>query len=731
MNCIFCANEVILKGENFCCDRFKQIAEFRNEQKNEIEISSLTSSQFTEEEFLLNACDILSEAGTSGDCTPAFFNNPNLGIRVDGHSFSEIDGTLSIFIVECQQEEWVNPMPESEVMKFISRASRFIEKSLNERFRSGLEETDSGFEASEFINDATQFEKFSKIRIIFITDGLFSKRVREIKSAPIADKRVVCEAWDLTRLLELKDSELETESFEIDFQKYNGGLNTLSADVHGSESYLVVMPGTVLSDIYDEYGQRLLESNVRTFLDFRSNVNKGLRDTLRDEPDKFFAYNNGLTATATGIKTINNSGIKITSLENLQIVNGGQTTSAIYFAPREKNYTTIDLSKIFVQMKLSIISTEEEFDEDIEDFDPEPDFKSRIAEYANTQNKVNSDDFTSNHPYQVSLDRYSKRTLTRPNEEGIQTKWFYERVRGQYLTTKRQRKTDSKKKEFDRQFPRSQLFNKTDLAKFENSWRMNPNVVSKGASKNFKAIWTVLAKEFEKKPEEFRDNYFKDIVAKTILFKSTDKIIFSADWYKQAPGMKAQAVTYTVSLLRYLLKKQGKEINLSNIWDNQALSDSLTKEIYHLASSIKSNIDDQSFRVIGSVEVANAGEWCKMEACWEKFKEMDWEFNYIKQTDTLNEEELKDKKVVDGQSSEASQAIESIEGLLLIKVSKWLALIDFQRNAGFSDNDKEISFINLIIAMHKPPHRVPSDAQQKGLYKVYNTAIENGFYFED
>ena len=115
-------------------------------------------------------------------------------------------------------------------------------------------------------------------------------------------------------------------------------------------------------------------------------------------------------------------------------------------------------------------------------------FKSRIAEYANTQNKVNSDDFTSNHPYQVSLDRYSKRTLTRPNEEGIQTKWFYERVRGQYLTTKRQRKTDSKKKEFDRQFPRSQLFNKTDLAKFENSWRMNPNVVSKGASKNFKAI---------------------------------------------------------------------------------------------------------------------------------------------------------------------------------------------------------------------------------------------------
>ena len=728
MKCIFCTNDVIINEDDFCCDRFKEIEEFRNEQKNEVEIRSLTSNQFTEEEFLLNACDILSEAGMSGDCTPAFFNNPNLGIRVDGHSFSEIDGTLSVFIVECRQEEWINPMPESEVMKFISRASRFIEKSLDEQFRNSLEETDSGFEACEFINETTQFEKFSKIRIIFITDGLFSKRVREIKRDPIANNRVVCEAWDLTRLLELKDSELETESFEIDFKQYNGGLNTLSADVDGSESYLVVMPGTVLSDIYDEYGQRLLESNVRTFLDFRSNVNKGLRDTLRDEPDKFFAYNNGLTATATSIKTSNNSGIKITSLENLQIVNGGQTTSAIYFAPREKNYTSIDLSKIFVQMKLSIISPEEEFDEDIEDFDPKPDFKSRVAMYANLQNTVNPADFTSNHPYQISIDRFSKRTLTRPNEEGIQTKWFYERVRGQYLTSKRQRKTDSKKKEFDRQFPRSQLFNKTDLAKFENSWRMNPNIVSKGASNNFKVIWPDLAKEFDKKPEEFRDNYFKDTVAKAILFKSTDKIIFSSDWYKQAPGMKAQTVTYTVSMLRYLLKKQGKEINLLNIWDNQALSDSLTKEIYHLARYIKSNIDNQSFRVIGSREVTNAGEWCKMEACWEKFKEMGWEFDHIKPTDTLNEKELKDKKEVDNQSSEASQVIESIEELLLIKESQWLALINFQRESGFIDNDKEISLINLAIAMGKPPYKLLSDPQQKALHKIYNTALENGFY---
>ena len=139
MNCIFCSKQVITSGDTFCCEKFGEIYEFRNEQKNSVEIRSQTNNQFTEEEFLLNTCEILSDAGMSGDCEPAFYNNPSSGIRIDGHSFSEIDGTLSIFIVECQQDEWINPMPESEVMKFISRASRFIEKSFEEKFRNSLD----------------------------------------------------------------------------------------------------------------------------------------------------------------------------------------------------------------------------------------------------------------------------------------------------------------------------------------------------------------------------------------------------------------------------------------------------------------------------------------------------------------------------------------------------------------------------------------------------------------
>ena len=183
-------------------------------------------------------------------------------------------------------------------------------------------------------------------------------------------------------------------------------------------------------------------------------------------------------------------------------------------------------------------------------------------------------------------------------------------------------------------------------------------------------------------------------------------------------------------MLRYLLKKEKKEINLSNIWDNQALSDSLTKEINDLASFVKSNIDKQEFRVIGSKEVTNAGEWCKMEACWQKFQESSYSLKHTKDTDTLNENQVKEKKDIDGQSSEASQAIESIEELLLIPEEKWLALIEFQKESGFSNDEKEISLPNAAIAMLKPPHKLISDAQQKALHKIYIKAVDEGFFYK-
>lgn len=70
-----------------------------------------------------------------------------------------------------------------------------------------------------------------------------------------------------------------------------------STQPSGNMAYLAIIPGEVLYRLYDEYGPRLLEFNVRSFLQARGKVNRGIRDSLRNEPERFLAYNNGIVVT--------------------------------------------------------------------------------------------------------------------------------------------------------------------------------------------------------------------------------------------------------------------------------------------------------------------------------------------------------------------------------------------------------------------------------------------------
>jgi len=158
-------------------------------------------------------------------------------------------------------------------------------------------------------------------------------------------------------------------------------------------SYLTVISGKELASIYGKYKSKLLEENVRTFLQFRGDVNKGIRYTLQNKPDYFFAYNNGITATATDVEIERNCIVRI---NNLQIVNGGQTTASIYAASEKYK---VDLSNVNVPMKLSVVKK----------LEIHSTFVSNVAEFANTQNKVNKSDFFSNHKYHIDMKKVSSR----------------------------------------------------------------------------------------------------------------------------------------------------------------------------------------------------------------------------------------------------------------------------------------------------------------------------------
>src|ERR1022692_435744 len=141
-----------------------------------------------------------------------------------------------------------------------------------------------------------------------------------------------------------------------------------------------------------------------------------------------------------------------------------------------------------------------------------------ISRFANSQNKVSEADFFSNSPFHVRLEELSRRILT-PARPGVtyQSKWFYERARGQYASEKAKLGKSAEEKKFAATFPRTQVITKTDAAKYAVSWARKPHLVSAGAQKNFFAFANEIADKWESSSESFNESYFKDLVGQAIL----------------------------------------------------------------------------------------------------------------------------------------------------------------------------------------------------------------------
>lgn len=291
---------------------------------------------------------------------------------------------------------------------------------------------------------------------------------------PICDIDVEYRIWDMERFYRLFSASEGREEIEIDFNDYlEGGIPCLSANAGDSEdckSYLCTVPGDVIADLYDQYGSRLLEGNVRSFLGKRG-VNKNIRNTVLNEPERFFVYNNGLAATAVEADVENG---KLLRAKDLQIVNGGQTTATLFSARKTSG---ADLSKVSVLMKLTQVNPESAAE-----------IVPLISRSANSQNKVNPADFFSTHEYHIRLEQISRRKFA-PAKDGAQheTHWFYERARGQYIQAT-MNMTKAEERKFAAQNPKDQIITKTDLAKVLNSWKGFPHIVSKGAESNFQNL---------------------------------------------------------------------------------------------------------------------------------------------------------------------------------------------------------------------------------------------------
>ena len=519
---------------------------------------------WTEDAFFEEFCTYLVDAGEFETADRVAYAPPRGGVRVDGYGGdpTTCEGVLNLIVADFNQSPDLESLTATEMEAAFKRLTNFLVKSLDVKFRNSLEEAHPGFGLADLI--ATRWQLTAKVRMFLITNRALSSRVDGKESGTINNIPITYSVWDITRLHRYAGSGSEREEIKIDLKNdFDCSLPMLSAhlDDAGYEAYLLVFPGALLAKIYDRWHARLLEQNVRVFLQARGSVNQGIRNTIENNPKMFFAYNNGITATTERVEVSRHQNeLLLTGLQNFQIVNGGQTTASIHAASRKG----IDISRVFVQVKLSVVPKENSAS-----------IVAKISEYANSQNKVSAADFFANHPFHIRMEDFSRRIYA-PSPDGTfrETKWYYERARGQYQDA-RNLLTDAQRKKFDLEFPKKQVISKTDLAKYLNPWRGLPDSVSRGSQKNFAEFARIIGPEWDKNPDAFNESFYRQSIAKAIVFMDTEKIVTDQPWYNGG-GIRSRVVPYSIAKLAHDAEVKGRYVDLGQVWRSQAISEFLT-----------------------------------------------------------------------------------------------------------------------------------------------------------
>jgi hypothetical protein len=626
-----------------------------NDIRQQIQLRASVSDDGTlrEEVFTRWAIDLLEEKGEVGGGECCAYSAPRVG-KVSGYWMDPDMGRLIVFVSRYSGVAEPPRMPAADIGALVNGALRFIAKC-RMGWHRGLEESSEGFAFGEMIG-SLDFARLSA-RIVILTDHLCPK-IPDVQPR-IDGEDVALSVWDLQRFHRLLTSGVEREQITIDFSKLGGCGDTIpfmkmpfGNDIY--ETYLTMIPGDLLARIYREHGARLLEKNVRTFLQARGKINKGIRDTILKKPEMFLAYNNGLCATAASIAIEEEDGplARIRSITDFQIVNGGQTTASLTSAMQKDR---AELSQVLVQLKLSVIKDPEHVGTIV----------GNISRFANSQNKVSEADLLANDAMHIKVEHLS-RTVWAPSKPGAnrETKWFYERARGQYTDEKARRRTPAQLRMFEAEYPSPQWFTKTDLAKYENSWDELPHIVSKGAQKNFAEFTLRLNGRKGFVPDI---PYYQQLVAKAILFRAVDRIVNGLKF----GGHKANIVTYATAWIAHRLKDG---IDLQRIWADQGIDEQLSGLITAICPGVYSLIIDSQGR--------NVGEWCKSETCWSRIRVNDLGLSaHWKGV-------IKARIEAAASPRERSAPVEGgrvIEKVTLLGGETWIALAQWARETGHLD----------------------------------------------
>lgn len=627
--------------------------------------------------------------------------------KVNGYAIgddAQDEESIDLFVAVYKGFTEVAKVPADEMRKAAEQAVRFFTGALGKLYEK-LDPAQAKYQMAKRIHEAAPTLK--RARLFILTDGQSDLAKQKSASLEIKgfDIPLRMEFWDIERMSRVVGSGAAQGDIEIDVVAMNGSaLPCVTAHAEDDEykAYVMVVPGTLLFNMYDEHGAALLQRNVRSFLQAKGKVNRGIRDSLKQQPGRFLAYNNGISLTADSVETEETGGaLAIKRISGLQVVNGGQTTASIHRAGKIEK---LDLSKVFVQAKLTVVRP------DLVDT-----LAPKIAEYANTQNPIQMADFSANDPFHIEFERLSK-ALWAPDGHA---RWFYERTRGQYFVElSRLGKGTAAERRFKEASPKHRRLNKIDVAKFITCWEQLPYLVSLGGQKNF-VQFTQRMRDTKAKTWRPDDRFFKETIAKAILFNRAAELV-GATPYRE---VRSQFAGYVVAVLAF---NTGGQIDLSYIWQQQRISRSLEDLITRWIGVIGEEINSTAV-----AQGRSPSEWCKRSECWKRVQRLEFpaptertpEFEKIEKTGGgWGVAPTETRVALDPDEMDARQRCRQIEA------ADWVRIVSWGTSSGVLDPKQRELVVELAAcAASGWTKEIPARKFTSGR-EVVNLAIEHGAF---
>lgn len=513
----------------------------------------------------------------------------NANLRISGYAISEECDQIDLFVSLYAGANDIVPVPDSETKNAADQCLRFLTKCAEGRLLSTMDQSTDAYGLALTIQEC--YPNLDQIRIYVLTDR--QAKAKYFKAREVSSKTIKLEVMDIERLYRHWSEGKPRDEITVNFTEISGSALPcvyVPATLANYDCIFTVFPAETLYYVYEKYGARLLEANVRSFLSATGKVNKGIRETLKETPENFMAYNNGIVVIADEVRMANTSegGPGLSWMKGMQIVNGGQTTASIYFT--KKKNADVNLRNVRVPVKVLVLKSD--------DSEKEEELISDISKFANSQNSVKQADLSANKPFHVAIEKLST-TVFCPDGTG---RWFYERATGSYNTLlAREGKTPATLKKLKDSIPTARKISKTDLAKYLNAWGQKPQIVALGSQKNFCAIMEEI--NAGNLTAEIDTAYYKRLIAKAIIFKATNKLV-----RPMFQAYQGNVATYLVSVLANQL---GDRFDLEKVWQQQDLSHKLKQQLEVWAKEVHSVLHKTSNgRMIS--------EWAKKAECWEQ-----------------------------------------------------------------------------------------------------------------